>query len=78
MAQVVPVLATVVGSGEGARLLARYNVSKDAAYSAGARKKGERVQIQVSILPLGLLLVHFLDIFLHFLPASSAQELTSS
>lgn len=47
MVQVVPVVAAVVGSGEGARLIARYNVSKDAAYSARARKKGERVQAQV-------------------------------
>lgn len=47
-AQVVPVLAATAGGGEGARLLARYNVSKDAAYSARTRKKGDRVQTQVT------------------------------
>ncbi|CAL8462032.1 g1563 [Coccomyxa elongata] len=45
--KVVPVLAAVQEKGEAARLLARYNVSKDAAYSAHARKKGDRAQVQV-------------------------------
>jgi len=49
---VAPVLAAAAaGGGEGARLLARYNVSKDAAYSARARKKGDRVQTQVTRQP---------------------------
>ncbi len=47
--QVVPVLAAVQEKGEAARLLARYNVSKDAAYSAHARKKGDRAQVQVRL-----------------------------
>ena len=39
-AQVVPVMATLVGSGEGAAQLARFNVSKDALYSTRTRQKG--------------------------------------
>ena len=39
-AQVVPVMAALVGSGEGAAQLARFNVSKDALYSARTRQKG--------------------------------------
>ena len=39
-AQVVPVMAALVGSGEGAAQLARFNVSKDAFYSTRARQKG--------------------------------------
>ena len=39
-AQVVPVMAALVGSGEGAAQLARFNVSADALYSTRARQKG--------------------------------------
>ena len=39
-AQVVPVMAALVGSGEGAAQLARFNVSNDALYSTRTRQKG--------------------------------------
>lgn len=38
--QVMPVMAALVGSGEGAAQLARFNVSKDALYSTRTRQKG--------------------------------------
>lgn len=38
--QVVPVMAALVGSGEGAAQLARFNVSKDTFYSTRTRQKG--------------------------------------
>lgn len=42
MPQVTPVTAPLAEAGEGAAQLARFNVSRDAAYANRARRKGER------------------------------------
>lgn len=45
--KLAPVLAPLAGHGKGAALLARHNVSKDAAYSTKIGNKGERVAAQL-------------------------------